>query len=322
MLNPKLKLNEKYVESDKNATRAGFGAGILEAGKKDKNVVALCADLSGSLKLGDFIKKFPNRFVQVGVAEQNLATIGSGMAHIGKIPFITSFAAFNPGRNWEQIRSVICYNNQNVKVIGSHGGLGVGEDGATHQSLEDVAITRVIPNMDVIVPCDFLQAKKATMTIAKTKTPTYMRVHRQKAPIITTDKTPFEISKIQIFQEEGDVAIFSYGPQVFDCLAAAEELEKKGKKVMVVNCHTIKPLDEQGILEIAKKVKAIVVVEDHQVSGGLGGAIAEYLSEVHPIKIVRMGLKNCFGQSGSASDLYNEYCLTKDHILQTVLNLS
>jgi len=321
MLNPKLKLNKDFENSEKNSTREGFGKGILEAAKKNKKIVAITADLAGSTKLGDFIKKYPLRFVQCGVAEQNLATTASGMAHLGKIPFITSFAAFNPGRNWEQIRTTIAYNNQNVKIIGSHGGLGVGEDGATHQALEDIAIMRVIPNMNVVVPCDFEQAKKATIEISKTKKPTYMRVHRQKSPIITTKKTPFEIGKLQIIKEGSDIALISYGPQVFDCVMAANQLEKQGKSVLVANCHTIKPLHKEGILEIAKKVKAVVVVEDHQIAAGLGGAIAEYLSEVHPTKIIRMGIPDKFGESGNAEELYEKYGLVTKKILDLLKSL-
>lgn len=321
MLNKKLNLNEYFMESEKKSTREGFGIGIVEAAKKSKNIVAITADLSESLKLGEFIKKFKERFIQVGVAEQNLAAIGSGMAHIGKIPFITSFAAFNPGRNWEQIRTTIAYNNQNVKIVGSHGGLGVGEDGATHQSLEDIAITRVLPNIDVVVPCDFEQAKKATIAIAKTKKPAYMRVHRQNTPIITTSKTPFEIGKIQIFKEEGTIALISCGPQIFECLEAAKEIEQKNNKAIVINCHTIKPLDETAILEISKKVRAIIVVEDHQIAGGLGGAIAELLSEKNPTKIIRIGMNDSFGESGPYSELYEKFGINKKRIVEEINKL-
>ncbi len=320
MLNKQLKLNKDFETTEKKSTRDGFGKGIVEAAKKDRKIIALTADLAGSTCLSEFIKKFPNRFVQCGVAEQSLATTASGMANIGKIPFITSFAAFNPGRNWEQIRTTICYNSQNVKIIGSHSGLGVGEDGATHQSLEDVAITRVLPNMQVVVPCDFEQAKKATLEIAKTKTPTYMRIHRQKSSIITTKKSPFQLGKLQILKEGADYALFSYGPQVIECILAAEELEKQGKSVMVVNCHTIKPLDNPAILEIANQVKAIVVFEDHQKIGGLGGAVAELLAEEHPIRVLRVGMDDCFGESGAAAEIFKKYSLTKKNIIEIFIN--
>ncbi|RMF55606.1 transketolase family protein [Candidatus Woesearchaeota archaeon] len=313
-LNPNL-----FTENEeKESTRAGFGKGILKAGKQNKNVVAITADLAGSTKLSAFIKEFPDRFIQVGVAEQNLATVASGLAHVGKIPFITSFAMFSPGRNWEQIRTTICYNNQNVKIVGSHAGIGVGPDGATHQALEDIAITRVMPNIQVIAPCDAIQAEKATIAIAKTKKPAYLRVNRQKSPIITTKSTEFKIGKAQLFKDGSDVAIISCGPIIYEALLAAKELEKKGISALVLNVHTIKPIDKKEIIKAAKKTKAVVTVEDHQIHGGLGSAVAEVLAQNYPTRMEFIGIKDRFGESGSDKELYKKFGLTYKHIIKAV----
>jgi transketolase len=305
-----------FTDKEKKAsTRDGFGLGILAAGEKDKNVVVLAADLAGSLKLGEFIKKYPERFVQVGVAEQNLVTVASGLAHIGKIPFVTSFAAFSPGRNWEQIRTTICYNNQPVKIVGGHTGLSVGEDGATHQMLEDIALMRVLPNIQVIVPCDFTQAKQATQAIAKTRMPAYIRLTRHNTSIILSEKESFEIGKIQVLKEGTDLVIFACGPLVYDCLKAANELEKE-LSIMVVNVHTIQPLDTT-IIQLAKKTKKILTVEDHSIKGGLGSAIAELLSKEYPVKITMMGMDG-FGESGKETELYAKYGLHAKGIMEKI----
>lgn len=319
-MNGRLHLNPDLFKEmvQKHATREGFGLGILAAAKANKDVVAVTADLGGSTKLSDFKKQFPSRFVQVGVAEQDLVTVASGLAHLGKTPFATSFAVFSPGRNWEQIRTTVCYNDRPVKIVGSHAGIGVGEDGATHQMLEDIALMRVLPNMDVVVPCDAIQAKKATLALAKTKRPGYLRLTRQKSPLITTQKTPFVLGKAQVFRQGEDATVIACGPQVYDAMVAAERLQAAGIKAEVINLHTIKPLDVKAIVQSAKKTRLVVAVEDHQVNGGMGGAVAEALAEHRHTRMVRMGIKDTFGQSGKDRDLYKQYRLTPEDIVSVV----
>jgi len=324
MLNQTLKLNTKIFNEDveKNFTRQGFGEGLLKAGENNENIVALCADLTESTKVNLFAEKFPERFIQVGVAEQNLASVASGIAAMGKIPFIASYAIFNPGRNWEQIRTTICYNNQPVKIIGSHAGLSVGPDGGSHQELEDIALTRVIPNMVVISPCDAIEAKKATIECSKTKDPTYIRLARNSTPIITTAETPFEIGKAQIvFIPEGGIAqvgIIATGPILYKALKAAHELEKMGTKVKVMNLSTIKPLDVDAIISLAKETKRIVTVEDHQVAGGMGSAVAECLAENYSVPVEFVGINDKFGQSGTPSELEKHYKIDVPDIIEKV----
>lgn len=322
MLNQSLKLNTKVFNEDveKAFTREGFGKGLLEVGGKNENIVALCADLTESTKTNIFTDKFPERFIQVGVAEQNLAAVASGMASMGKIPFITSYAIFSPGRNWEQIRTTICYNNQPVKIIGSHAGLSVGPDGGSHQALEDIALTRVLPNMIVVSPCDAIEAKKATIAIALNNMPSYLRLARNSTPIITGDETPFEIGKAQIvFQPEigiAQIGIIATGPILYKALLAAKELEKEGIKVKVMNLSTIKPLDEGAIILLAKETRMIVTVEDHQIYGGMGSAVSECLSKNYPVQMEFIGVKDKFGQSGTPEELEKHYGLdVKDIIL-------
>jgi transketolase len=305
-------------KAEKKAIRDGFSEGLLEAAKNDERIYAVAADVASSVGMKEFSEKYPERFVEVGVAEQNLVTVASGLAMAGKIPFAASFAMFSPGRNWEQIRTTICYNDQPVKVVGSHAGIGVGEDGATHQALEDIALMRVIPNMEVIVPCDAIQAKKAAIAIAKTKSPTYIRIFRQKSEIITTEKTEFVIGKMQVFREGKDVCIISCGPIMCDVLGAADKLDAANISCSVINCHTIKPLDEDTLIRYAKKSKLIVVVEDHQTTGGLGGAIAEKLSAKYPKKMLFIGIKEAFGESGSQEELYKKYKLDAIGIFNTI----
>ncbi|MFA5773280.1 MAG: transketolase C-terminal domain-containing protein [Candidatus Paceibacterota bacterium] len=324
MLNQNLKLNTKIFNDsvEKVSTRQGFGEGLLKVGGDDENIVALCADLTESTKTNLFAEKFPERFIQVGVAEQNLASTASGMAAMGKIPFITSYGIFNPGRNWEQIRTTICYNNQPVKIIGSHAGLSVGADGGSHQALEDIAITRVIPNMVVISPCDAIEAKKATIACAFTKDPTYIRLARNNTPIITTEDTPFEIGKAQIvFVPEiglAHVGIIATGPILYKAIMSARELEKKGIKVKVMNLSTVKPLDENAVIALAKETKAIVTVEDHQIAGGMGSAVAEYLSQNYIVPIEFVGVHDKFGQSGTPEELEKHYGLDIPNIIEKV----
>lgn len=324
MLNHELKLNTKIFNDDveKNFTRQGFGEGLLKAGENNENIVALCADLTESTKVNLFAEKFPERFIQVGVAEQNLASVASGIAAIGKIPFIASYAIFNPGRNWEQIRTTICYNNQPVKIAGSHSGLSVGPDGGSHQMLEDIALTRVIPNMVVISPCDAIEAKKATIECSKTKDPTYIRLTRNSTPIITTGETPFEIGKAQIvFVPEAGLAhvgIIATGPILYKAMMAAHELEKSGVKVKVMNLSTIKPLDVDAVVALAKETKKIVTVEDHQIAGGLGSAIAECLAQNFNVPIEFVGIKDKFGQSGTPLELEKHYEIDTQNIIDKV----
>lgn len=322
MLNSELKLNTKMFDAkvEQLPTRQGFGEGLLEAGEKNPNVVGLCADLIESTKMNLFAEKFPKRYIEMGVAEQNLASVASGMAAMGKIPFITSYAMFSPGRNWEQIRTTICYNNQAVKIAGSHTGVSVGPDGGTHQAIEDIAITRVIPRMIVLSPCDSLEAKKATLASVETGTPVYLRLAREKTPIMTTAKTPFKIGKAQVYWETKDpkVGIIATGALLHKALQAAKELEEEGIEVEVMNLSTIKPLDAEGILNFVKRVKKIVTVEEHQVSGGMGSAVAEYLAQVYPVPIEFIGVHDQFGQSGTPEELIEHYGMGKDAIMKAV----
>jgi len=322
MLNKDLKLEKKTLASDvqKIPTRNGFGEGLLEAGKKNSDVVALCADLTESTRMHLFAKEFPERFFQIGVAEQNLATVAAGLAVNGKIPFIASYATFSPGRNWEQIRTTISYNNANVKIAGHHAGISVGPDGATHQAIEDIATTRVMANMTVIVPCDAIQAKKATLAAAAVIGPMYLRFSREKTPLITTEETPFTIGKAQVLWEEKkpEVTIFSCGALTHNALLAAQILKNQGIAVEVVNVHTIKPLDEKTILAAVKKSGAVVTVEEHQVLAGLGGAIAELLARTTPMPIEFIGMQNVFGESGDPEALLKKYHMDPESIVRSV----
>ena len=319
MLNPKLKLNNKIWNDDVEQLpiRQGFGEGLLQAGIDDEQVVALCADLTESTKMQAFAERFPKRFVQVGVAEQNLAAVASGMAAMGKLPFISSYAMFSPGRNWEQIRTTIAYNDRAVIIAGNHAGVSVGPDGGTHQALEDIAIMRAIPNMIVVTPCDSIQAKKATLALAKMKKPAYLRLAREKSPIITTVDTPFEIGKAQIVYDcDGlaHVGVIACGALVANAMRAARNLEKEGIRVKVMNIGTIKPLDTEAVLALAKETKALVTLEEHQLMGGMSSAIAEYLAGVYPTAIEFLGVKNIFGQSGTPLELIEKYEMGISHV--------
>ncbi len=313
---------------EQKPTRAGFGEGLVAAGEENANVVGLCADLTESTMMLAFKKKYPERFVEMGVAEQNLATVASGMAAMGKVPFISSYAMFSPGRNWEQIRTTICYNDQNVKVAGSHAGVSVGPDGATHQAIEDMAIMRVIANMTVLSPCDMIEARKATIAAARFTGPVYIRFHREKTPIFTTDATPFEIGKAQVFydptvvgQEKPVVAIIGCGPLVHNALLAAEDLKKEGIFVRVINSPSIKPLDAETILAAARDAGAIVSVEEHQITGGLGSAIAELLAANYSVPMEFVGVKNRFGESGEPNELVEHFGMGVSHIKEAVKNV-
>ena len=331
MLNPEAKLSAKIFIPDieQKPTRSGYGDGLLAAGEADPNVVALCADLTESTYAHLFAKKFPERFFQVGVAEQNMATIASGLGVSGKIPFISSYATFSPGRNWEQIRTTICYNDRPVKIAGSHAGVSVGPDGGTHQAVEDIALMRVLPNMQVLSPCDALEARKATIAAAKTKTPTYIRLAREKTPIITTEETPFEIGKAQVFyrstiQDSGfkkRVGIIGTGGLLHKALVAAKELENDGIAVTVLNLSTIKPLDEEAIVALAKECGRIVTVEEHQIAGGMGSAVAEVLARKLPIPLEFIGVHDRFGQSGKPDEIVEHYGMGISAIKAAVMKM-
>jgi len=332
-INPNAKLMPNVLDLkaiEQAPTRKGYGEGLLAAGEQNEKVVALCADLTGSTMMDFFAKKFPNRFIQMGVAEQNLAAVASGLANYGKIPFISSYAMFSPGRNWEQIRTTICYNNVPVKIAGSHSGVSVGPDGATHQAIEDIAIMRPIANMTVIAPCDMHEARKATMAAVGINGPVYLRFTREKTPVFTTTETPFEIGKAAILWDSNletgfpsgnmvskfklDVAIIACGPLVHNAILAAAELEKEGLKIRVINNHTIKPMDDATIIQAAKDAGAVVTVEEHQVQGGMGSAVAEVLAKNYSVPIEFIGAQNRFGESGAPNELIEHFGMGVSHI--------
>ncbi len=318
------KNSDQILGLKRESLRDGFGRGLVEIAESDKRIVALSADLSESIKMNDFKKKFPDRFFEVGVAEQNLATVASGLASAGKIPFIGSFAVFSPGRNWEQIRTTICLNNQKVVIVGGHGGLSVGEDGATHQSLEDLALMRVLPNMTVLAPIDAREAFEATLEAVKIAGPVYLRLSRPETPVFSDDDFKFKIGKIRFLlkseKEKPKVAIFVCGSIAHEALLAGLALQVEGVPVSVIGVSTIKPLDPEIAL-IAKEAGAVVTVEDHQVAGGLGSAIAELLAGTNPTPIEFVGVKDRFGQSGKPDELYKEYGLKSENIISAVFRV-
>ncbi len=321
MLNPNAKLVENILDKSKlemAPTRDGYGKGLVEAGEKDERVVVLCADLTESTRSLWFAEKFPQRFIEIGVAEQNLALVASGMANYGKIPFISSYATFSPGRNNEQIRTNISINNVPVKIGGAHAGISVGPDGATHQALEDIALMRVRPRMVVVVPCDAVEAQKATVAAAFNGQPTYIRFGREKSAVFTTLDTPFEIGRAEILRDGKDVAIIGCGMLLYNSIVAAEELSKEGIDCMVVNSHTIKPIDEKIIIDAAQKTGAVVSVEEHQINGGLGSAIAEVLSRNYPVPQEYIGVQNRFGESGKPDELIEAFGMGVGSIKETV----
>lgn len=321
-------LNLKLFDADVEQApiRKGFGEGLLAAADLDPRVVGLCADLTESAQMHFFANKYPHRFFEMGITEQSMAAVASGMAAMGTVPFIASYAMFSPGRNWEQIRTTICYNDRPVKIAGSHAGVSVGPDGGTHQAIEDIALMRVVPRMVVIVPCDALEAKKATIAAAKTPTPVYLRLQREKTPLITTEATAFEIGKAQLFFEpkkelEKKVGIIACGAVVHDAIRAARELEGEGIGATVLNLSTIKPIDREAIIALAKKTGRIVTVEEHQVAGGMGSAVAEVLAEEYPVKIKFVGVRDVFGQSGTPAELLTHYGIDAPHILAAARSL-
>lgn len=295
--------------------RDGYGRGLVRAGEADERVVVLCADLTESTKSHWFAERFPERFIQVGVAEQNMALVAAGMAQYGKIPFIASYAAFSPGRNNEQIRTNACLNNVPVKIAGSHAGISVGPDGATHQALEDIGLMRMIPRMQVVVPCDAFEAEKATIAIAQNGAPSYIRLAREKTSVFTLPDTPFELGKALVLREGPDVALIACGSLVYEALLAAEQLQREGISCTVVNNHTVKPLDTETIKTVAQRCGAVVTIEEHQRAGGMGSAVAEYLIQHAPVPLAFVGMADSFGESGAPGELLKHFGLDAEGII-------
>ncbi len=344
MINTDQKINKKIFDEDieSKSMRSGFGEALVLVGQSDKRIVALSADLSESTGIQAFKNKFPERFIEVGVAEQNLITVASGMASMGKIPFVASYAVFSPGRNWEQIRTTVCLNNVPVKIVGTHFGVNVGADGGSHQAFEDIAMMRVLPRMTVISPCDYFETMKAITASAKTKDPTYIRLPREKSPVITTINTPFTIGKAQIIwnskheanssrnnipksniynnqkTKTNSVGIIATGPLLYNALKVAKKLDEDGINVIVMNLPTIKPLDVDAIIKLAHETRGIVTVEEHQIAGGMGSAVAECLAQNYPVPMEFIGIKDKFGQSGKPDELYELYELDEKHIYSAV----
>lgn len=309
---------KKYTYTEKKDTRSGFGAGLLEAGRRNKNVVALCADLVGSLKMEAFIKEFPERFVQVGIAEANMMGIAAGMSIGGDIPFTGTFANFSTGRVYDQIRQSIAYSNKNVKICASHAGLTLGEDGATHQILEDIGMMKMLPGMTVINPCDYNQTKAATIAIAEYKGPVYLRFGRPVVPIFTEADQIFEIGKAWIVNEGADVSIFATGHLVWEAILAAEQLAEMGIDAEIINIHTIKPLDEEAVLRSVAKTRCVVSCEEHNRIGGLGDSIAQLLIQHDPVPMQYVAVNDSFGESGKPAELMKKYGLDAAHIVKAV----
>ena len=316
MINLNSKIGQKDIEME--PTRKGYGQGVLDLGAENNQVVVLTADLAESTMVLDFAKKFPERFVECGVAEQNMMGIAAGMALYGKIPFVSSYATFSPGRSWDQLRVSVCYSQANVKIAGAHTGVTVGPDGATHQALEDVAITRVLPNLIVEVPCDAIEARKTVVALGKMVGPAYFRLGRSKTPIITANDTPFAVGKAEIFKDGKDIAIIASGPVLYNGLLAAMELEKEGISVMVVNNHTIKPIDSKTIIEAAKTCGAVVTLEEHQTMAGCGSAVCEVLAQNYPVPVEMVGMPNSFGESGQPEELIEKFGMGKRAIMEAV----
>ena len=320
MLNQNVHLNLHLFEKDveRIPTRNGYGDGLLELGATNPDVVVLTGDLAESTRALPFQQKYPDRFIECGVAEQNMMGVAAGLALAGKIPFVSSYATFSPGRSWDQLRVSVCYGKANVKVAGAHTGISVGPDGATHQALEDIAITRVLPNLTVVVPCDAEETRKATLAAVAVQGPYYFRFTRDKTPVITTKDTPFEIGKAYVCIEGKDVTIAACGPLLHEAILAARELEKEGISAEVINCHTIKPFDVETLVASAKKTKCCVTVEEHQITGGFGGAVCESLSRNFPVPIESVGMPDCFGESGEPEELLTKYGMKASDIVKAV----
>lgn len=304
------------------STRDGYGEGLVQAGEGNPNVVALCADLTESTRSQAFAEKFPERFFELGVAEQNMLGLACGLAMGGKIPYLASYAVFSPGRNWDQLRVSAAYSNLHIVVAGAHAGLSVGPDGATHQALEDIALLRAVPNVTIVVPCDAEETRKATLAAAHLTSVVYLRFAREKTPLITTAETPFVVGKVSVLQVGRDVTLVACGPLVAEALVAARELSTKHNiSAEVINCHTVKPLDRHSLIRSFKKTGAVVTVEEHQITGGLHGAIAELAAQEHPVPIEPVGMPNVFGESGEPEELLAKYGMTAKDIVGTAVKV-
>jgi len=312
MLAPNIYHPNKVI---RKSTRDGLGDALLELGKKNKDIVVVSADLAESTRVLPFAAKYPERFIEVGVAEQNMMGVAAGLALSGKIPVATSFAVFSPGRNWDQLRVSVCYSRANVKIVSTHTGLDVGPDGASHQALEDIAITRVLPELTVIQPIDYLETKKAVSAMIERRGPVYLRLTRSASPVITTKKSPFKIGRADVLIPGNQVTIIGCGPVMYEAILAAHKLSIHKISAEVINCHTIKPIDVKKIIASAKKTKCVVTVEDHQVNGGLGSTVAEVLGKNYPVPIEMIGVQNTFGESGSSEQLWKKYGLTYPNIV-------
>lgn len=318
MLNRKLFLNPHLFDEnvEQIPTRNGYGDGLVEVGSLDPRIMVLTGDLAESTRANLFQKKFPERFIECGVAEQNMLGVAAGLALSGKIPFVSSYAVFVPGRCWDQLRVSVCYSNANVKVAGAHAGISVGPDGATHQALEDLAMTRVLPGLTVIVPCDYQETKKATIALAKKVGPAYFRFAREKTPVITSEKTPFEIGEALVMRTGTDVTLAACGPLLYEALVAAEALAAKGIEAEVINCHTLKPFDEKTFTKSLKKTGCCVTVEEHQITGGLFGVASETSARLCPVPMEAIGMPNSFGESGEPVELLERYGMTAKDIVK------
>ena len=314
-------INTNLESPNMKPSRDGYGNGLVAAGKANENVVAIGADITASTRVDWFRDAFPNRFYNMGIAEQNQMCVAAGMSLMGKVPFVTNYGVFLAGRSWDQIRTTICYNNLNVKLGGAHGGISVGPDGATHQALEEISIMRCLPNMTVIVPADSVEAEKATKAAAETNGPIYIRFGREAVPVITDEETPFEIGKAYCCREGSDVAIIACGAMVYESLVAAEKLAKQGIDAMVINLHTIKPIDKDAIIEAAKKCGAIITAEEHQKMGGMGSAVAEVIAENCPVPMKMVGISDSFGESGQPNELMEKYGMTSADIVLAAVHL-
>lgn len=312
---------KKFEYQDKKDTRSGFGAGLYELGKKNKNVVALCADLTGSLKMNEFANEFPDRFIQCGISEANMMGAAAGLTIGGKIPFAGTFANFATGRVYDQVRQSIAYSDKNVKICASHAGLTLGEDGATHQIMEDIGLMKMLPGMVVINPCDYNQTKAATMAIAEHHGPVYLRFGRPKVPNFTQEDQKFEIGKAILLNEGTDVTIIATGHLVWKAIEAGEILEQKGISVEIINIHTIKPLDDEAILSSVKKTRAVVTAEEHLLNGGLGDSVAQLLGRKLPTPLEMVAVDDTFGESGKPEDLLKKYGIDTDNVVEAALNV-
>jgi transketolase len=316
MLNESLKLNPELFNKDvkKVATRVGYGEGLVQAARENEAVVGLCADLTESTNMHKFAKEFPHRFIQMGVAEQNMAAVASGMAHMGKIPFIASYAMFSPGRNWEQVRTTICYNDAKVIIAGAHAGISVGPDGGTHQALEDIAMMRALPNMTIVAPSDYWEAKKATLAALEHKGPVYIRLPRESIAAVTTERSPFVLGRIEHLASGSDVTIVVHGNMAAIALQAEKQLRRSGVTADVLNASTLKPFDERALLRSARATGCVVTIEDHQRIGGLGSIVCDVLAQELPTPVHVLGMNDAFGQSGTMHELYELYGLTAQHV--------